>query len=258
MLADRRIRALVDYPDARDVFAGVDIAGGVSYFLWDLSWEGKCEVTTVSGGVVGPILSRHLSDYDILVRYNEAIPILERVFRSSERGAFDSLASQVSPMQPFSVRTSFRGNPSSDGMDDPVLEKAMGWSSKAIGERAFCRQVELDLKAQVGQLGAPQDAAMRRMEAGTPPEVVEAAVCSVFRVALADLVGRRKKSDARSMLMKLLVHCSGMTQREVAQRLGLIDGSGVSRAIAELSRNLLRDRKLDRLYHRLEKRIAKH
>lgn len=142
--------------------------------------------------------------------------------------------------------------------DDPVLEKAMGWSSKAIGERTFCRQVELDLRAQVGQLGSPQDAAMRRMEAGAPPEVVEVAVCSAFRVALADLVGRRKKSDARSMLMKLLVHCSGMTQREVAQRLGLLDGSGVSRAIAALSRDLLRNRKLDRLYHRLEQRIAKH
>ena len=31
-----------------------------------------------------------------------------------------------------------------------------------------------------------------------------------------------------------------------------------SRAIAELSRDLLRDRKLERPYHRLETRIAKH
>ena len=60
------------------------------------------------------------------------------------------------------------------------------------------------------------------------------------------------------MLMKLWVHCSGMTQREVAQHLGIIDGSGVSRAIAELSRDLLRDGKLERPYHRLETRIAKH
>ncbi|MDZ4656520.1 MAG: Eco57I restriction-modification methylase domain-containing protein, partial [Bythopirellula sp.] len=35
MLTDRRLRSLVDYPDSRDVFPGVDIAGGVSYFLWD-------------------------------------------------------------------------------------------------------------------------------------------------------------------------------------------------------------------------------
>jgi site-specific DNA-methyltransferase (adenine-specific) len=96
-------------------------AGGISYFLWDSSWNGKCEVITVSGGVAGPTLRRHLDDYDILVRYNEAVPILERVLGSSAGGAFDSLASQVAPIQPFSIRTNFRGAPSNFGMADPVL-----------------------------------------------------------------------------------------------------------------------------------------
>ena len=121
MLADRRLRSLVDYPDSREVFAGVDIAGGISYFLWDSSWNGKCNVTTVSGGVASQTLSRYLNDYDILVRYNEAIPILERVLGSSDGRAFDSVSTQVSPIQPFSIRTNFRGAPSSDGMTDPVL-----------------------------------------------------------------------------------------------------------------------------------------
>jgi site-specific DNA-methyltransferase (adenine-specific) len=119
MLTDRRLRCLVDHPDSRDVFPGVDIAGGVSYFLWDSSWNDKCEVTTVSGGVSGPALTRHLDDYDILVRYNQAVSILERVVGSAN--AFDSLASQVSSIQPFSIRTKFRGAPNSDGMADPVL-----------------------------------------------------------------------------------------------------------------------------------------
>jgi site-specific DNA-methyltransferase (adenine-specific) len=71
--------------------------------------------------VTGPTLNRYLNDYDILVRYNEAVPILQRVLGSSSNGAFDSLASQVSSIQPFSIRTKFRGAPSSDGMADPVL-----------------------------------------------------------------------------------------------------------------------------------------
>jgi hypothetical protein len=121
MLADKRLRVLVDYPDSREVFAGVDIAGGVSYFLWDSYWSDKCQVTTVSGGLAGPTLSRHLDAYDILVRYNEAIPILERVLASSTVDAFDSLADQVAPIQPFSIRTNFRGAPSADGMANPVL-----------------------------------------------------------------------------------------------------------------------------------------
>lgn len=121
MLTDKRLRVLVDYPDSREVFAGVDIAGGISYFLWDSSWNGKCEVTTVAGGVAGPTLNRDLDAYDILVRYNEAVPILERVLGSTKDGPFESLAAQVSPIQPFSIRTNFRGAPSAGGMADPVL-----------------------------------------------------------------------------------------------------------------------------------------
>lgn len=121
MLADKRLRVLVDYPDSREVFGGVDIAGGVSYFLWDATWSGKCTVTTISGNAVGPTLARYLNDYDILVRYNEAVPILEKVLGSSDGGTFDSLASQVSPIQPFSIRTKFRGAPTSDGIANPVL-----------------------------------------------------------------------------------------------------------------------------------------
>ena len=39
MLGDRRIKKLVDFPNSRDVFGGVDVAGGVCYFLWDRSNE---------------------------------------------------------------------------------------------------------------------------------------------------------------------------------------------------------------------------
>ncbi|MEO8217025.1 MAG: Eco57I restriction-modification methylase domain-containing protein [Acidobacteriota bacterium] len=121
MLADKRLRSLVDYPDSREVFAGVDIAGGVSYFLWDSSWNDKCQVTTVSSSVASRTLSRYLDAYDILVRYNGAVPILERVLGSPADGAINSLASQVAPIQPFSIRTNFRGARSSVRMANPVL-----------------------------------------------------------------------------------------------------------------------------------------
>jgi site-specific DNA-methyltransferase (adenine-specific) len=120
MLADRRVRTLVDYPDSREVFGGVDIAGGISYFLWDSSWNGRCTVTTVSGGAARATMSRYLNAYDILVRYNEAVPILEKLLEPRDGNAFDSMADQVSPIQPFSIRTNFRGSPSADGMDKPV------------------------------------------------------------------------------------------------------------------------------------------
>jgi Eco57I restriction-modification methylase len=121
MLADRRLRTLVDFPESREVFAGVDIAGGISYFLWDSAWLGKCEVTSIRGGVPGPKMARYLDEYDILVRQNEAVSILHRVLAAPDGKTFRSLASRVAPIQPFSIRTNFRGAPVSDGMTDPVL-----------------------------------------------------------------------------------------------------------------------------------------
>ncbi len=50
MLADKRIRHLVDYIDSDEAFPGVDIAGGVSYFLWKRDDPGLCTVDTVMRG----------------------------------------------------------------------------------------------------------------------------------------------------------------------------------------------------------------
>lgn len=84
MLGDRRIRELVDYPAANDVFPRVEVKAGVCYFLWDAAHEGDCKVTTVRGGeVVGPIL-RKLGEYDVLVRDARAVSILHKVLDRGE------------------------------------------------------------------------------------------------------------------------------------------------------------------------------
>ena len=51
MLNDKHVTRLVDYPDSKDCFPGVDIAGGVCYFLRERDRVcNKCDVTTVEGG----------------------------------------------------------------------------------------------------------------------------------------------------------------------------------------------------------------
>jgi site-specific DNA-methyltransferase (adenine-specific) len=121
MLSDKRMRVLVDFPDAKEAFPGTQIKGGVSYFLWDRSWKGGCEVKTIEGGklTTSPKI-RLLDAYDVLVRRNEAIPILEKVLKTSANDGLGNLASKVSAIQPFSIRTNFRGADSPKGIKNPV------------------------------------------------------------------------------------------------------------------------------------------
>lgn len=84
MLADKHIRELVDYPNAAELFPSVGINGGACYFLWDASYEGICEVTTVRGGeTIGPV-ARALDEFDVLVRDARALSILRKVLEKGE------------------------------------------------------------------------------------------------------------------------------------------------------------------------------
>ncbi len=121
MLEDKHMRTLVDFPDAAEAFPGTQIKGGVSYFLWDKLWSDACEVTTIYGGkLTAPTMKRYLGTYDILVRRNEAVPILDKVLMLNFEKGYGNLAAKVSPIQPFSIRTNFRGAETSKGMKNPV------------------------------------------------------------------------------------------------------------------------------------------
>ncbi|OBK17865.1 Eco57I restriction-modification methylase domain-containing protein [Mycobacterium asiaticum] len=122
MLGDRHFVKLVDYPQLYDVFPGVKIRGGVSYWLWSRDHNGDCEVVTKVGSeVIGEPALRSLDAYDVLVRRNEAVRILDRVssFRVGEQPEA-SLGDQVSARKPFGL-TNQRGKPTAAGIKDPVL-----------------------------------------------------------------------------------------------------------------------------------------
>jgi site-specific DNA-methyltransferase (adenine-specific) len=118
MLESRQLRSVVDFPNAADAFPGIDLAGGISYFLWDSAHRGPCEVRTVAPGIPETPSTRELNEYDVFVRYNVGVSILQKVWPDGITK--DSIASKVSPTQPFGLRTTFRGNPSAKGLKNPV------------------------------------------------------------------------------------------------------------------------------------------
>jgi len=103
MLNDDRIRKLVDYESSADVFPGVDIAGGVCYFLWDRDNLGECRVENIHNGRT-TVSIRHLNEFDTFVRQSIAVSIIKKVKAHRE----DTLDQIVSSRKPFGLESKQR------------------------------------------------------------------------------------------------------------------------------------------------------
>lgn len=104
MFNDTRLRKLFDFPNSMDVFPGVDISGGVCYFLWERDNRGDCEITTNIEGKTStclrPLIEENIGSF---IRYNEAVSIVRKVSAFNE----ESFSSQVSSRKPFGLPTNF-------------------------------------------------------------------------------------------------------------------------------------------------------
>ena len=105
MISDHHISQLVDFPNAKDCFPQNSISGGVCYFLLERDKKVKeCNFTSVSGDNRNT-LCRPLDEFGTLVRYNDAVNIIHKVFNKNEDNIVD-LASSISP---FGLTTKERG-----------------------------------------------------------------------------------------------------------------------------------------------------
>lgn len=103
MLSDCRIEQLVDFFDSKECFPGVDIAGGVCYFLWNREKQDDlCNIVNHFNGKVSSE-KRQLNRYKILIRNNFAVDTVEKV--SHRTACF--MNSIVRPVSLFGLNTNF-------------------------------------------------------------------------------------------------------------------------------------------------------
>jgi len=93
--------------NASDCFPGVEIKGGVCYFLWEREYIGDCEVSTYENNTLISFSKRPLleKDTEVFIRYNEAIPIIRKI-KSNNFEPFNKI---ISSAKPFGLRTYFKG-----------------------------------------------------------------------------------------------------------------------------------------------------
>ena len=83
MLNDNRIRIMHDFTDASLCFPGVEIKGGVNYFLWDRDNYGKCHyyLHTAKDNVVENVDYLNASNTGIVIRDITALSIINNIKR---------------------------------------------------------------------------------------------------------------------------------------------------------------------------------
>lgn len=127
MLQDKHLRKIVDYADNEALFSNVSIVGGVNYFLWDSSYNGDCEVTSIRGENA-VTLNRDLSEYDIFIRNNNALQLIRRMEESGDRKMDDV----VYPRNVFGISSDLRGQDNKDEKHQLALFSSQKSNSMAM------------------------------------------------------------------------------------------------------------------------------
>jgi len=105
MLNCGHLRSLTDFQDSGEAFPGVQIKGGICYFLWDAEHNGMCTVTRVADGIEHHQEGRNLGEFDVFVRDERALGVLRTVLAKGEPSVLDLISGDT----PFGIATNFEG-----------------------------------------------------------------------------------------------------------------------------------------------------
>lgn len=118
MLNDKHIVRLVDYNNSKDCFSGVDIAGGVCYFLWDReNPSDMCRITNITGDGTNTA-TRSLSEFEgLFIRANNSLPIIKKVLNASSHFMNET----VSAIDTFGIPSKEKGHAKEEPGDVKLL-----------------------------------------------------------------------------------------------------------------------------------------
>ncbi len=118
MLNDEHMAKIVDYADSKDCFTGVDIPGGICYFLWDSHHQGMCSVTNIAKDGSTVTEDRVLNEFDTFIRQNRAIDIVKKAQAKGET----MMSEIVSSRKPFGLES----KQAFDANGDIILRNSTG------------------------------------------------------------------------------------------------------------------------------------
>lgn len=138
MIEDKRVKVLHDYIDSKDCFSGVDIKGGVCYFLWEKHYNGLCNIYRHYKDSINSS-KRYLKENgeEIFIRDERLLKIKNKVF-SKQINSFDTI---VSSMKPYGIRGDVFNNYKKYNLPQ-MKEKPVDNGYKIIGLQGLKRQIK--------------------------------------------------------------------------------------------------------------------
>ena len=104
LLDEGHLRKMVDYMNAKAIFNGRSIAGGVSYFLYDKQYKGDTDFTTINNQAYNE--TRKLSANDIVPRHYIGDTVIDKVRQKSTDYISDYIYKNL-----WGLGTDYDGNP---------------------------------------------------------------------------------------------------------------------------------------------------
>ncbi len=108
MINSDHIREIHDFQNSSDCFTGVDIKGGISFFLYDRDHAGACKFVSHESDKIVSSVDRYLHEdgCEVLIRYNELISIYRK---ARNQHGFVPFSTIVSGRSPFGLNTNHYG-----------------------------------------------------------------------------------------------------------------------------------------------------
>lgn len=134
MLADTHIKYLVDYNDSSDCFPGVNVAGGICYFLYQKNYTGLCNVLNIRKNILISEEKRKLNEFSVFVRDNTSIHIIRKILETTKKSLIESVFSRNA----FDLPSNLRGKKEKENTDDLLMYSSDGnyyISKKALTDK---------------------------------------------------------------------------------------------------------------------------
>lgn len=147
MLSDCHIATIYDYPNPKDCFPTANVSGGICYFLWVIKYNGKCSFVNVVNGVKSTE-ERILNEFDVFVRYNNALSIIHKVYCPENK----SLIASVRARNAFNLHSAVRGSAIKDSNNDILVYSSKGVGYIPVSEVTGCNELLPRYKTFMGKV----------------------------------------------------------------------------------------------------------